>query len=156
MIIHPTLKVIAQLPHHSAVQQKILYLAPFHRTPKMRLTLFAFPLFASLAVAMPPVMPPVTPPPSLDWLDAKIPDCGRGCLNDGLKAVGCDVKDYKCRCDNGHELFKIARPCIESNCTNEKEDRLNAASTTICTELAWGDSSWYNKTFHLLPSLADP
>ncbi|KAI0512497.1 hypothetical protein F5B22DRAFT_305048 [Xylaria bambusicola] len=151
-------RAIEQLPHY-------LFYSPakhftshsFSPGTKMQLTLLAFPLFASLAAARPAVMPPVTPPPSLDWLDSKIPDCGRGCLNDGLKAVGCDTKDYQCRCDNGHQLFNISLPCIESNCTTIKEnDRLNAASITICEELAWGNSSWFNRTFSLFPGLLDP
>ncbi|KAI0970614.1 hypothetical protein F4678DRAFT_462315 [Xylaria arbuscula] len=113
----------------------------------MQLTVLATSFFAALAASM--------PPPPLDWLDSKIPDCGRGCLNDGYKAVGCGIKEYQCQCDRSHDLFKMAQPCIDSRCSNKEIDRLNAASMTICEELDWGNSTWFNQTYTIFPALKD-
>ena len=93
---------------------------------QMQLTILTVPFFAALAVAM--------PPPTLDWLDAKVPDCGRGCLNKGYKAVGCDIKDYQCRCDRGRQLLNTAPyttlHCIEANCNSKEHDRMYLIDST--------------------------
>ncbi|KAI1367235.1 hypothetical protein F5Y08DRAFT_299221 [Xylaria arbuscula] len=122
----------------------------------MQLTLLTVSLLATLAVAL----PPFTQPPAFDWLDAKVPDCGRDCLNEGYKSVGCDIKDYKCRCDRGGELFiATSNPtlhCIDTHCNNQEHERLNAAYEIICLELAWGNTTWFNRTFVLPQILVDP
>ncbi|KAF2967724.1 hypothetical protein GQX73_g5863 [Xylaria multiplex] len=92
-----------------------------------------------------------------DELAAKIPDCAKGCLEDGYKAVNCSITDYPCQCDNAHRVFEVADPCLNQTCTTpEENDKLAAATTWLCMAIAQqSNPNWTGPpvTDHLPPSI---
>ncbi|KAI0531845.1 hypothetical protein GGR58DRAFT_523918 [Xylaria digitata] len=92
-----------------------------------------------------------------DELAAKIPQCAKGCLEDGYKAVDCGLTDYSCQCDNAHDVFEVADPCLDARCTTDEEkDQLGAATTWLCMAIAQqSNPDWPGPPVgdHLPPSL---
>ncbi|TGJ81955.1 hypothetical protein E0Z10_g6806 [Xylaria hypoxylon] len=96
----------------------------------MKSTTLVLSLFAALAAALTATL-------TNDELAAKIPPCAQGCLENGYNAFGCSLTDYPCQCDNQHDIFDIAMPCIDVTCTTQKEFELMAAATTwLCGAVA--------------------
>ncbi|OTA39408.1 hypothetical protein BTJ68_00596 [Hortaea werneckii EXF-2000] len=55
-------------------------------------------------------------------LAAQIPACALPCDESGIRAVGCELKDYACHCAHGTELAASIPSCLQKNSTCSATD----------------------------------
>ncbi|KAI7279866.1 hypothetical protein KC345_g5116 [Hortaea werneckii] len=55
-------------------------------------------------------------------LAAQIPTCALPCDESGIRAVGCELKDYACHCAHGTEFAASIPSCLQNNSTCSATD----------------------------------
>ncbi|VUC27520.1 unnamed protein product [Clonostachys rosea] len=66
-------------------------------------------------------------------IQAKLPKCSISCIASGAKALGCNVTDFECQCENYEAIKDETAPCmVKAGCNLTEITTVSSVVTDLC------------------------
>ncbi|CAG9992633.1 unnamed protein product [Clonostachys byssicola] len=66
-------------------------------------------------------------------IQAKLPKCSVGCIASGATALGCNITDFECQCNNYEAIKDETAPCmVKAGCNLTEISTASSVVTDLC------------------------